>query len=339
MARAPNPTPEKTEAVERTTKVVQLVGGIIAAVIGLFGLAKSTIDLRESSRKDLRAEIDATAKIFSDSAGWASSVKLAKADPVQAELVAASYSHLVNLPTPLFNRDQWMGAFRDQVDVGFLRICGERRLALDMHRAVAAADPVLKTRLDGIQQQLASRATGQDPAASSAILYDKKCWNAGQAAAQEAVVQNQAPAAPAGQAAAPATAAKAPAPSADGVRVNSQAVNVGGWDIDVFACEEHPGQLTAAKQTADYLGKLADARTGLGGQPLGRIRLRTLPAATRRKLNTFAGNQVMAATNEGAIANPLAKAAGEASGLPVLIRPASTPTPWYVSVMFCAPPS
>jgi hypothetical protein len=117
--------------------------------------------------------------------------------------------------------------------------------------------------------------------------------------------------------------------------------NQRGWDVDVFACAGH-GQASQrlAKDVADRLADLARRGESLGGQELGRVRLRNASEAAQAALYSAPlGNSVLRSDDEADFAEAVRRLANSSDPQPNFgVLPAPATTPWYVSVFACGPP-
>jgi len=155
------------------------------------------------------------------------------------------------------------------------------------------------------------------------------------------VAPEAAPAGGGGTTAPPPTATAVASPLSNAgpaAKVVQSTVNAAGWDVDVFWCE---GKGAPSQQLATRIGQAlgAQANTGatLGGQALGRIRVRMLSnASASRGGYPVASNEVRADPGEESFANALG---GLANGLPGVAgfrtTPSTSSTRWYVSLFAC----
>jgi hypothetical protein len=111
-----------------------------------------------------------------------------------------------------------------------------------------------------------------------------------------------------------------------------------GWDIDVFWCATS-GDVSAARArgVGERVGALAAAGQKLGGERLGRVRVRRLSeAAEKSGAYTGGENYVVADEGEDALALELARYAS-AAGEPYAMMRSNTGSRWYLSIFACAP--
>lgn len=121
-------------------------------------------------------------------------------------------------------------------------------------------------------------------------------------------------------------------------KVNVKAVNPVGWDVDVFWCEGvgEPSRALANAVARD-LGAVADAGAALGGQKLGRIRVRELRTAVAQRGNLpQATNEVRADEGEDTLADATALVAtAQVPAKPFRRIRSNSGTKWYLSVFAC----
>jgi hypothetical protein len=114
--------------------------------------------------------------------------------------------------------------------------------------------------------------------------------------------------------------------------------NPQGWDIDVFSCEGQ-GQLSRqlAGAVAQRLAQYAQTNQPLGGQALGRIRLRHASVAAQRQLTPDPlGHSVLGSPDEQQLLNAVVADLNlNMGGARFGIRQAPPTTPYYVSVFAC----
>lgn len=119
-----------------------------------------------------------------------------------------------------------------------------------------------------------------------------------------------------------------PAQVAESLKVADQGTSTGHTRVDIFYCE----------QTQNRSKPLADKfRSTQTAKDTGEWRLRLLPASVNKQPGyRLSANEIrFNAPDEQAVAQVLSKRA-EAQGAPMQFREATTPTPGYVSVFFCA---
>ncbi len=126
------------------------------------------------------------------------------------------------------------------------------------------------------------------------------------------------------------------------VLTDGQTAN-GGYDVDIFWCQggSEPAQSSryaAASRVAQTLNNLANSRTQT--PPLGRVRLRPLPEATRnQRFTNLRGNEVRHEADEVAIGESVHRTIINSSGFSERITRRqltnSVRTRHYISVFFC----
>jgi hypothetical protein len=129
------------------------------------------------------------------------------------------------------------------------------------------------------------------------------------------------------------------------VTLNREAVNVKGFDVDLFWCDRdgNPGavqsNITDAVRLGRVLANIADANGRLQGQSLGRIQLRRLSTATQGLQHGTRYPRIGAEIRfdqhdavEQALAQEIIKAADLSD---LQSRPQGKASPWYVSGFFC----
>jgi hypothetical protein len=113
--------------------------------------------------------------------------------------------------------------------------------------------------------------------------------------------------------------------------------NPTGWDVDVFWCQgQGERSREAATAATRFLAGASRSDMRIGGQSLGRVRLRSLSPAAQQRLLPAAGNLIAGTADEAPFAQALAAELNDhvpGAGL----RYARTPTAtrWYVSIFTC----
>jgi hypothetical protein len=116
-----------------------------------------------------------------------------------------------------------------------------------------------------------------------------------------------------------------------------------GWDVDVFWCQSVDGGAgdaneARAKRAAERLAGMSRDGTSLGGERLGRVRLRELTVeANARPQYRLSTDQVFLDPGEATIGQAVAGVAGAAGApLAVVHRQGGRVSPWYLSAFYCA---
>jgi|APFre7841882724_1041349.scaffolds.fasta_scaffold56036_2 hypothetical protein len=131
----------------------------------------------------------------------------------------------------------------------------------------------------------------------------------------------------------------APAQTVDLV-VNPSAT---GWDVDVFWCQSADGGAgdaneARAKRTAERLAEISRDGESLGGERLGRVRVRELTVeANARPQYRLSTDQIFLDAGEATIGQAVAGVA-RAAGAPLAVvdRQGGKVSPWYLSAFYCA---
>lgn len=111
--------------------------------------------------------------------------------------------------------------------------------------------------------------------------------------------------------------------------LNAQAVQKGGWSVDVFACHGSSPAGEAGILFAKQLGRDADSGKELANTPIGRVRL-------VRDVDWSNANVIGYDPAEKNFAVALAREVFTATGITMNVAPnPSTPTYHYLSVYFC----
>jgi len=120
-------------------------------------------------------------------------------------------------------------------------------------------------------------------------------------------------------------------------QMNQKSINPIGWDVDVFWCVGRGDtSRNLAATIAEDLATQADARTPVGGQVLGRVRVRQLTDASADAGNLPKNtNEVRADDGEETIADALANAASARTDEPFVRKTSGAGTKWYVSLFAC----
>lgn len=348
---------ESISSLDRLTKHVQWIGGIIAALVAVFGIFKAFMDWSNLNAQEVDRKLAAAIATYTTAADRAAKINLGRS-PLERAMLIESYRQVV-LQTPPIFKDTTIDLFRigrpTPTEI-YTSICAERQFALSMHIAAAGADgqAALEAALGELQKTARGDPlkTDETAKAASAIELDKQCRDLEieAAMASKKAVRAAVAAAPSS----PPFAAKAtpeagekstldprkPADKAAIVRnaLNKRTVNPIGWDIDVFACAA--GDRKAAQNFAETLSNAADSGSQYAGEPIGRVRLRPLAPDTPLARLAANGAVIVADPSEGPFADRLAEA------LP--IQPHQTlsrvsgdgSTRWYLSVVVCgAPPT
>lgn len=116
-----------------------------------------------------------------------------------------------------------------------------------------------------------------------------------------------------------------------------------GWDVDVFWCQSADGGAgdaneARAKRVAERLAEISRAGTSIGGERLGRVRLRELTVeANARPQYRLSTDQIFLDAGEGTIGEAVAGVARDAEApLGVVNRQGGKVSPWYLSAFYCA---
>lgn len=108
-----------------------------------------------------------------------------------------------------------------------------------------------------------------------------------------------------------------------------------GWDFDIFWCQGGTDlpRLAAANNLANSLADLSRSGGQLGGQRVGRVRVRPLPEA----INQRAGYQINAnvVRADSLPGEPDVAAALAQIGI-LKVEPSAQATRWYISAFYCA---
>lgn len=119
--------------------------------------------------------------------------------------------------------------------------------------------------------------------------------------------------------------------------VSNAAASPTGWDIDVFWCESRgEGSRTMATRTADHLAAISNSSRELGGERVGRVRLRSVRPAVQASLAPVPGNRVFGDSEEREFADAVAAELNDLlPGTNVTYSLTNRATRWYVSLFMC----
>lgn len=119
--------------------------------------------------------------------------------------------------------------------------------------------------------------------------------------------------------------------------VSSAVASPDGWDIDVFRCDsqgEKSAQLAA--RAANHLARASDRGRRIGGQRLGRIRLRSLSAAAQSKLAPPSNVPVVVGSaDEAELAQAIAADVNQATDIDFKYSYTAAISQWYISLFAC----
>ena len=317
------------DSFERLTQRVGVVGGLIAALVGLNTLVTSCS--REQSQR--YAEFRSAAG--AEEATWrglyndylATFDKDISEPDRQKRLIAIA--DLANREPPTF-REFRLGYVSDDTDSKAAAIDRIARMKQGLLKAIG--NPASSG-----EQVVQAIAQNENRAAEATAIRPRGDSEAAQVVQQAAV----------------AAARLAPSPTP---LTTTQIIAAGdpkGWDIDLFWCASPDPTVaqqnySTALDRARLLGAAADARRPIAdGVNLGRIRLRVLPAASQGKLPNglvypSLGNGLQLRYEDRAPRNRNELGAAQAiqqllnrHSPPTALVTAGTPTPWYMSMFVC----
>ena len=110
-----------------------------------------------------------------------------------------------------------------------------------------------------------------------------------------------------------------------------------GWDVDIFSCESQgdPSR-KLAEQTAGLLAELSNKGERVGGQELGRIRLRSVNENAQQRLAPRPGNRVFGAPEEERFAIAVSDFLnGRMPRSGFTYSRTNVASRWYVSIFTC----
>lgn len=115
-----------------------------------------------------------------------------------------------------------------------------------------------------------------------------------------------------------------------------------GYDLDVFWCAEGPREainFNLASAAAQKLLALSKAKQALGGQPIGRIRLRALPADKQGNgyPDASSGNQIRYDASELGVAQDIERRLSSSGVSGFVAKQSNMNTKWYISLFVCGP--
>lgn len=345
---------------------LKIAGWTIPLVIGLIGLVKTVSDMNIAAQREVRDRAAAEISFFDKQYDYATrSFQENRGDAI----LTASLEAMLERPQPDLRTGPLFDWALDGNRASALRqICAARRTALGIYNrgVYPAVDARYRERWRGVVTAAASDKTS---AAAAMVHYDDLC----RAQAPGAVVEGESPADAAKAAAAappPAVTGKpapviiaktappvpvpvAPTPPPPVVagldcdrlvpraNVNTSATAAeaagvsSGWRIDMFWCARPSAVEEAAQfaQACNAYKALTAQKTVGDGKPLGRVRLRRLPASLQGKGYPTSGSFVR--YDSGDLEEQLL-AQAIASQMPgASVQPAHSGTRWYLSTFSC----
>lgn len=353
-----------TDPLERLSRRVGIMGGLIAAMVAITGLITSYSERANARLASFRSAVASEEEFWRDRYRDYQDVFDADAQPDNEEERTARLFALTVLSdrqVPHFGEfweDTWFGDREELRNAASRSLCEMRsklRDALQSKRTggAAAAEEIRTQSFDNDDSTLSRKAV------QAVDTCDKLLPQQVEAVAEKAAEEaKEAKAAQAGADAKPTAGApkavSAPtAPSAPighpalGVSYETRVLGTGpetGWDVDVFWCAAPENTTEAsnyqtALRHALTLSGYANAKRNLGpGVFLGRVRLRVLPLSRQNRLYAMPGDPafIRAESSDRAEADAgtyLQRALGGAGVVRIL--PGGKRTQWYLSVFVC----
>jgi hypothetical protein len=320
-----------SDAFDRLTKRVGLIGGLIAALVGLNGM------LTSCSRDYAQRYADFRSATNAEEATWRALYKdyletfdrNVDADDRRRRLLAID--KLSQRDPPRFDefRLGWLSDDRESKEKAIARIAAMKKgLRAALENPDSSGQEVVRVIAQNQSKQAAD---------TSAVRREE-----GRTVAPEA------------QAAALREAAVPPSETPNPKTQTLAAGSANGWDLDLFWCASRDpateqGNYTIALARGRLLAQSATARRPIGsGVLLGRIRLRVLPTSSQGTLPNGlvypqAGDGLQLRYEDKAPRNRIELGAARAvqqlvnraAGPPADLVTAGTPTPWYMSMFVC----